>query len=107
MPDAPPVPLTAIQIEAALLRLPGWKHVDDALVRRYRCLSFPDALAFMQECAEAIERIAHHPEWTNVYDRVDVRLSTHDAGNRITAKDVELAKILDWTHGLVQRPAAE
>ncbi len=50
----------------------------------------------MQDCAPEIERLAHHPEWTNRYDQVSVRLCTHDAGDRITSRDLELAKIMDW-----------
>jgi 4a-hydroxytetrahydrobiopterin dehydratase len=50
----------------------------------------------MADCAPGIQERDHHPEWTNVYDRVSVRLNTHDAGGMVTAKDVEVAKFLDW-----------
>ncbi len=89
-------PLPDARITAALTALPRWTRNGDALERTFAFPSFRDALAWMQDAAEHIERIEHHPEWTNVYDKVRVRLTSHDAGNRITAKDVELAKILDW-----------
>lgn len=66
------------------------------MARTFRFADFPCAMAFMGDCAEDIDRLAHHPEWSNVYDRVSVRLTTHDAGNRLTARDVELAKLLSW-----------
>ena len=54
--------------------------------------SFREAMSFMVRAAFEAEALNHHPEWTNVYDRVVVRLNTHDAGGKVTAKDVELAK---------------
>lgn len=54
--------------------------------------SFREAMAFMTRMAFEAEELGHHPEWTNVYDTVSVRLITHHAGNKLTAKDVELAR---------------
>jgi len=84
------------QVQAALSQLPGWTAVDDALTCEWRFATFVQAMAFMADAALEIDRLDHHPEWTNVYDRVRVRCCTHDAGNSITSKDVELAKTLSW-----------
>ncbi len=96
-----PAPLDPTHLRAALAGLPAWSMADDALVRTYQFPSFRDALAFMQFCSEDIERLAHHPTWTNTYDRVMVRLTTHDAGDKVTANDVVLAKTLDWAYSRV------
>ena len=92
-------PLDPVRLRTLLPTLPGWRLDGDALERTYRFPSFRDALAFMQDCAEDIERLDHHPQWTNVYDRVTVRLTTHDAGDHVTTLDIELAKTLDWVAG--------
>ncbi len=88
-------PLSPAEITASLSRLPGWSHRDGALHKSFRFGSFRDALAYMQRVAPEIDRLDHHPEWTNIYDRVNVRLTSHDAGNLVTRLDVELAKVLD------------
>ena len=89
-------PLTPDQLAAALVTLPAWILNADALTRTFTLTDFTEALAFMNDAAPEIERLNHHPEWTNVYNRVVVRLTTHDANDRVTAADVELAKTLDW-----------
>lgn len=88
-------PLTPGELAAALAGLPGWSHRDGALHRAWRFASFRAAIAFMRDAADDIERLDHHPEWTNAYDRVSVRLTTHDAGDLVTARDVELARLLE------------
>ncbi|MBA3849281.1 MAG: 4a-hydroxytetrahydrobiopterin dehydratase [Opitutus sp.] len=85
-------PLTPDQIAAALRELPGWTLDRDALARAFQFGNFKEALTFMVRAGFEAEAMGHHPEWTNVYNRVAVRLTTHDAGNRVTAKDTELAK---------------
>lgn len=92
-------PLAAEAIRAALASLPGWRHEGDALHRAWRFPDFASAMAFLADCVPDIERLNHHPEWSNVYDRVTVRLTTHDAGNRVTALDTELAKLMAWKAG--------
>lgn len=87
-----PVPLSAAKIKQALARLPGWVLERDALAKTFKFDSFRAALAFMVQAGFEAEELNHHPEWTNVYNRVSVRLNTHDAGDRVTAKDVALAK---------------
>ena len=86
------IPLAAEEIQAALVALPGWALENDALVRTYRFGSFREAMSFMVRAGFEAEALDHHPEWTNVYNRVVIRLHTHDAGGKVTAKDVELAK---------------
>ena len=73
----------------------GWDGDKQALTKRYVFSSFEAAIGFMSACREEIDRLNHHPEWTNVYNSVNVRLTTHDAGNVVTDKDIVLAKILD------------
>lgn len=92
-------PLTPGELAAALATLPGWTHHDAALHKTFRFGSFQAALAFMQRAAPAIDALDHHPEWTNIYDRVRVRLTTHDAGNLVTARDVEVARLLETYAG--------
>ncbi|HUY68565.1 MAG TPA: 4a-hydroxytetrahydrobiopterin dehydratase [Alphaproteobacteria bacterium] len=72
----------------------GWAQQGKKLHKQFAFTSFADALAFMQACAPEIARLDHHPEWLNVYNKVTVDLTTHSAG-AITAKDVELAGIMD------------
>lgn len=86
-------PLAPDQIASALTS--GWVHRDDALHREFRFGSFRDAMGFMPRAAFVAEEHRHHPEWTNVYDRVTIRLTTHDAGNRVTDRDVKLARAFD------------
>jgi len=88
-------PLSEEQIRTALTELSGWDHSDDALRRRFELPDFRQAVAFMVRLAFEAEQRNHHPEMTNVYNRVDVALTTHDAGNRVTQKDVDLAKAID------------
>lgn len=89
-------PLTGEEIAQALHLLPQWTHdgARSALYRRVTCADFPAALAFMLQVGFAAERMDHHPEWSNVYNRVDIWLTTHDAGG-ISARDVALAQVID------------
>lgn len=92
--------LDAVAIKAALARLAGWQHDTqrNALVRRFEFADFSAAFAFMTRVALAAEKSDHHPEWTNVYKRVDIVLTTHSAGG-ITKLDVELASAIDRLAG--------
>ena len=74
------VPLTENQIQEALASLPGWAFADDAISKTYRLGSFTEAIGFITEMAFACERVNHHPELSNVYSTVAIRLCTHDAG---------------------------
>lgn len=84
------------QIAQALENLPGWAVADgrEALMKSYSFTTFNQAFAFMTSVALKAEKMDHHPEWFNVYNRVDVTLSTHDAGG-VTSKDLELAQFMD------------
>ena len=85
-----------IGAEAALKDLPLWKAADgrDAIVRSLRFKDFAEAFGFMAQIALVAEKMDHHPEWSNVYNRVDVLLATHDADG-VTDLDVTLAKAID------------
>jgi 4a-hydroxytetrahydrobiopterin dehydratase len=85
-------PLNEAEIQAALAPLPGWSFERDALVKTLKFGSFREAMSFMMRAGFEAEAMNHHPEWTNVYNRVAIRLTTHDAGDKVTAKDVELAR---------------
>ena len=71
-----------------------WKQVEDALVAELVFKNFVDAFAFMTDVAALAEKHDHHPEWSNVYNRVTIRLTTHDAGNQVTDKDRKLAEAI-------------
>jgi 4a-hydroxytetrahydrobiopterin dehydratase len=85
---------TDAQIEEALESLPGWSQEGEAIVRTYEFVDFRAALDFMNRAAGPIEEMDHHPEWTNVYNRVDIRLISHDAGG-VTDRAVQLANVLE------------
>jgi 4a-hydroxytetrahydrobiopterin dehydratase len=81
---------------ALLATLPDWQHdpARDAIHRSYRLGSFVDAFAFMAQLALHAEKHNHHPEWFNVYNRVDITMTTHDAGG-LTDKDIAFARAAD------------
>jgi 4a-hydroxytetrahydrobiopterin dehydratase len=87
-------PFTPDEIDAALAGLSGWTNAGDAITKTYELADFGAAMDFMARAAPGIDELDHHPEWTNVYNRVDVRLSSHDAGG-VTERDVRLAALLD------------
>ncbi|MEX6723289.1 4a-hydroxytetrahydrobiopterin dehydratase [Parapedomonas caeni] len=89
-------PLTPEERAALLASLPGWRHepARDALIRSFRFADFTAAFGFMTRVALAAERRDHHPEWTNVYNRVDILLTTHEAGG-LTLRDIDLAHAID------------
>lgn len=84
--------LSDAEIEAAIKQLPGsdWRLVDGKLYAEFRFDDFVLAFAFMSASALIAERMNHHPEWFNVYNRVNVHLTTHDAGG-LTDLDFQLA----------------
>jgi 4a-hydroxytetrahydrobiopterin dehydratase len=82
------------EIQQALAELDAWTVVDGKLHRQYRFRDFVQAFGFMTQVALMAERVAHHPEWFNVYNRIVVDLTTHEAGG-ITAKDFDLAREMD------------
>lgn len=90
----------AIGAAAAVEQLDGWAHVDgrDAIEKSFRFADFKAAFGFMTQVALKAEQMDHHPEWFNVYNRVDVVLATHDADG-VTTKDVALAQFMDKLAG--------
>ena len=85
-----------IGVEAALAGLPGWRRVEgrEAITRTFKFGDFNRAFGWMTRVALAAEKLDHHPEWANVYNRVDVILATHDAAG-VTELDLALARIMD------------
>ena len=86
--------LSAEQIQDATRDLSGWSVAGGQLRRELKFKDFVDAWTFMSAVALRAEKMDHHPEWTNVYNRLSICLSTHDAGG-ITRLDIELAKFID------------
>ena len=72
-----------------------WQEVDNKLTRTFEFGDFKEAFAFMVKVALVVEKMDHHPEWSNVYNRVIIELQTHDAGNTVTDKDRNLAAEID------------
>lgn len=90
-----------IEVQQALADLPGWRRADDPRPAIARTLAFADfnaAWGFMNRVALKAETLDHHPEWSNVYNRVEVLLTTHDAGG-VTQKDLDLARFIDSIAG--------
>lgn len=87
---------TDAQIEEALKDLDGWSKVDgrDAIFKQFKFVDFRHAWTFMEDAAVEADEMSHHPEWTNVYNRVDVTLTTHDVGG-VSELDYELASLMD------------
>jgi len=77
----------------------SWETKNDQLVKQFEFKNFVQAWAFMSKVALLAEKADHHPEWTNVYNKVEIRLCTHSAGNKITDKDRNLAAEIDKISG--------
>jgi 4a-hydroxytetrahydrobiopterin dehydratase len=92
--------LTGAARAEALAALPGWTEREDrdAIARTLVFKDFSEAFSFMTRVALAAERLNHHPEWFNVWNRVDITLATHDAGG-VTERDVALARLIDRLAG--------
>lgn len=91
MPEA----LSEQAIENALFDLPGWQYEGGALTKTYQLSTFMEAISFIVRLAFYAEEMKHHPELRNVYNTVEVTLRTHDAGNAVTQKDVDLAQAIE------------
>jgi 4a-hydroxytetrahydrobiopterin dehydratase len=85
-----------MSVEAALAQLDGWAAVEgrEAIRKSFKFADFNVAFGFMAQVALLAEKLDHHPEWFNVYNRVEVTLATHDAGG-VTDLDVEMANFMD------------
>lgn len=95
---AHPSKLEAPDLERALAEAEGWSVVEGKLHREFRFADFNEAFGFMTRAALVAERLDHHPEWFNVYDRVRVDLTTHDAGG-LTSLDFDLARAMNRLAG--------
>jgi len=95
-----PSRLTGDARERAITGIPDWNEVEDrdAIHRTFRFGSFVEAFGFMSRVALLAEKRDHHPEWSNVYDTVEITLTTHDADG-LSEKDIELAKAIDGLLG--------
>ena len=80
-----------------------WKEENNQLQQQFKFKDFSEAFSFMTRVALIAEKMNHHPDWSNVYNTVDIRLNTHDAGGVVTEKDRKLAAAID---GLMKLPAA-
>ncbi len=79
------------------------KEIDNSLQKSFVFESFEDALFWMLRCSYDIVEMNHHPEWKNIYNRVEVTLRTHDAGNIVTDKDRALSQVLDHYYTLCNK----
>lgn len=90
--------LSEAELSGALARLPDWKRAGQAITRQYQFKDFRAAMWFLNAAAAVADAMDHHPKWCNVYNRVTVTLSTHDAGG-VTEKDIALADAMDRAAG--------
>ena len=86
--------LSTSEIEKGLQGLDGWEFNENALETTFEFQNFKEAFTLMTRIAFECEALNHHPDWTNVYNRLHIRLSTHDAGG-VTEKDFELARLIE------------
>jgi 4a-hydroxytetrahydrobiopterin dehydratase len=86
--------LSEQQIAGHLANLPGWQFQDNTISKTFKFANFKDAFAFMTTVAAEAERMHHHPDWSNVYNTVTVRLTTHDEGG-LSELDFKLASFMD------------
>src|SRR3954449_7542880 len=91
-------------LKQALKRLPDWELTQgrEAITRKFQFVDFDAAFAFMTRCALMAAKMDHHPEWSNIYNRVEVTLASHDAGG-VTRKDIDLATAMDGYSVVGQR----
>lgn len=88
-------PLSKDKISTELSDLSGWAYKDDKLTKEFNFDNFRDAMSFINRIAFEAEDQVHHPEIFNVYNTVNISLSTHDAGGKVTEKDIKLAKTIE------------
>ncbi len=89
------IKLSNEEIEGKLPEFPEWRLECDQLKKAYRLQSFRQAIDFVVRISHQAEEIDHHPEIFNCYNRVEISICTHDAGNKVTAKDFDLARAID------------
>lgn len=91
-------PLSTGKIAEELESLSGWNHKDDKITKEFTFDNFRDAMSFITRISYEAEEQVHHPEIFNVYNTVKISLSTHDAGGKVTEKDISLAKTIESLH---------
>lgn len=95
---ARPEQLPESEVRRRVQELPGWSLEGSEIVKEFRFSDFSEAFGFMTRLALVAEKMDHHPDWSNVYSRVTIRLSTHDAGG-VTEYDLEMATAADRLAG--------
>ena len=93
--------LSEQQVDDALGELRGWSRKDGKLVKNFKFGSFKEAMSFLVRLGMEAEVMNHHPEIRNIYSRVELTLSTHEAGDKVTERDVKLAQVIErfnWVH---------
>ena len=89
--------LSGNELDEIVRNMKGWELKDEKLQKSFKFTNFVEAFGFMTRIALEAEKMNNHPEWSNVYNNVTIKLSTHDAGG-ITDYDIKLAKIIDETN---------
>lgn len=88
-------PLSEEKIEKELEHLDGWNFEDDTITKEFSFSDFKEAMSFMVRVGFEAESLVHHPDWSNVYNSVSITLSTHDADDKVTDKDIKLATAIE------------
>lgn len=88
-------PLSEQEIQNALSNLKGWEFGNDKIKKEFQFGDFKESLAFIVRVGFEAEQLTHHPELFNVYNTVKIELSTHDAGDKVTQKDIDLATAIE------------
>lgn len=86
--------LSETEIEEGMVKCSAWERRDNRIVRQFLFADFTQAFGFMSSVAQLAEDAIHHPDWSNIYNRVDIELTTHDAGG-LTSRDFSLAAEID------------
>jgi 4a-hydroxytetrahydrobiopterin dehydratase len=89
--------LEQTEVSERLRKLQGWELADDVIYKEFQFADFKEAFAFMTRVASAAEEMNHHPDWTNVYNKVQISLSSHDVGG-LSTRDFNLATRIDELH---------
>lgn len=87
--------VSEVELAEALTNLPGWEVKEGKLYKQFKFKSFAQALGWMVAAGVEADKLNHHPEWSNVYNRVTVHLATHDLGNTISTLDLALARKME------------
>lgn len=93
-------PLNSSEIQQQLQSLEGWRHEDDKLKKEFEFDDFRAAMTFITRLSFEAEDQVHHPEIFNVYNTVNIALTSHDAGDKVTEKDLKLAKTIEEIAGM-------